>query len=406
MNNYIKLAWRNIWRNKRRTLITTASVFFGVILSTFMTSMQEGSYEQYINSVVNFYSGYLQIHKKGYWDDQIINNSFVFDETLKSKISMVEKISSYTRRFETYALGSSEDLTKGVMVIGIDPEVENKITRLEGKIKRGKYLKSGDDGVLIGSELAKFMNLKILDTIVLIGQGYHGTSATGKYPVRGILQHPSPLLDRILVYMDLENCQELFSAENLLTSAVLMVDDKDDMPEAKKELINSLGSDLEVKDWKEMNDLLMKQLESDRSSAFIMKGVLYLIIACGILGTIIMMMAERRKEFGVLIAVGMKKYKIIIMMQLETIFIGAVGTVVGIAGSIPLVYYFLHHPIPLTGQAGEMMLQMGFDAAMFFSVAPPVFYYQALTIFIFTLIIGIYPIINISRLNVIKALKK
>jgi len=405
MNNYLKLAWRNIWRNKRRTLITTASIFFGVLLSAFMTSMQEGSYSQYITSIVNSYSGYLQIHKKGYWNDKIINNSFSSDKNIESALNSVKEITIYTPRFETYSLASSEDVTKGVMVTGIDPDKEDKITNISGKLKQGQYLKNGDNGILLGSSLAKFLNLKVNDTLILIGQGYHGASAAGKYPVRGIMKHPSPELDRILVYMDIKNCQELFSATNMLTSIVIMVNGNDEVTSAKNELVKLLGNDTEVMDWKEMNQLLLKQIDSDRASGVITKGILYMIIAFGILGTVMMMMAERKKEFGIILAVGMRKYKLIIIVMLETLFIGIIGVTAGIVASIPLIYYFLLNPIPLTGQAGEMMSQMGFEPAMFFSMTPSVFYNQALTIFVFVLVISIYPVWHICKLKVMNALK-
>lgn len=405
MKNYSRLAWRNIWRNKRRTLITTASVFFGVVLSAFMSSMQEGSYAQYITTIVNSYSGYLQIHKKGYWDDKVINNSFVFDKNIESKLKSVKEITIFTPRFETFSLASSEEVTKGVMVIGIDPEKEDKIINLSGKLTQGDYLKNGDKGILLASGLAKFLNLKVNDTLVLIGQGYHGSSAAGKYPVHGIIKQPAPELDRIVVYMDIKNCQELFSAADLLTSTVIMVHDNDEVAPAKKELVRLLGSDIEVMDWAEMNQLLLKQIKSDRESGVITKGVLYMIIAFGILGTVIMMMAERKKEFGVTLAIGMRKYKLIFIVMLETFFIGMIGVITGIIASIPLMYYFLLNPIPLTGQTAEMMLQMGFEPAMFFSMEPSVFYNQALTIFIFTMIIGIYPLLNIRKLKIINALR-
>lgn len=405
MKNYAKLAWRNIWRNKRRTLITTASIFFGVLLSAFMTSMQEGSYSQYITSIVNSYSGYLQIHKKGYWDDKIINNSFKFNDSLETKVKSVEEITIYTQRFETFSLASSEEITKGVMVVGIEPEKENEITNVSGKIKQGNYLKNNDNGILLGSSLAKFLKLDVNDTLVLIGQGYHGASAAGKYPVRGIIKHPSPELDRMLVYMEIKNCQDLFSAPDMITSMVIMVHDNDEVSMTKQKLISVLSSNKEVMDWEEMNSLLLKQIESDRSGGVIMKGVLYMIIAFGILGTVMMMMAERKKEFGVILAVGMRKYKLILVVVLETIMLGMVGVISGVIASIPLIYYFLNNPIPMTGQAGEMMLQMGFEPAMFFSMTPSVFYDQALTIFVFTLIIGIYPVMNIRKLKVMNALR-
>src|SRR5664279_2925838 len=111
MNDYLKFAWRNLWRNKRRTLITTASIFFGVVLSSLMSSMQEGSYAQYIKTIVNFYSGYIQIHQRGYWNDKVINNSFEY-EPLKSKLLKARGITISTPRLENYALASSQEITK------------------------------------------------------------------------------------------------------------------------------------------------------------------------------------------------------------------------------------------------------------------------------------------------------
>lgn len=399
------MAWRNIWRNKRRTLITTASIFFGVLLSAYMTSMQEGSYAQYISTIVNSYSGYLQIHRKGYWDDKVINNTFEMTPDIASKIGKVKEVTHFAPRLETYALASTEDITKGVMVIGVDPAKEDKITNISGKIVSGSYWKGARDGVLLGSKLAQYLKLSINDTLVLIGQGYHGVSAAGKYPVRGIIKHPSPEFDRSVVYMDVTTCQELFSSENRLTSCVIMVHDNEEVASAKKGLQQMIDSDLEVMDWQEMNQLLLKQIESDRAGGVIMKGVLYVIIGFGILGTIMMMMAERRKEFGIMMAVGMQKYKLVLTLLLETVFIGMVGVVAGMVASIPLIYYFLFHPISFTGQAAEMMVQMGFDPVMYFSSEPAIFYEQALTIFIFTILIGMYPIMNIWRLKVIGALR-
>jgi ABC-type lipoprotein release transport system permease subunit len=399
----LKLAWRNLWRNKRRTLITSASIFFGVVLSAVMSSMQEGSYAQYIKTIVNFYSGYIQVHQKGYWEDQVINNSLEYSN-ISSKLEQVKEITVFTPRLENFALAASEDITKGVMVIGIAPQNEDRITGLSGKIIQGKYLVEGDKGVVLGSALAKFLSLGINDTLVLLSQGYHGVSAAGKYPVRGIIKQPSPDLDRIIVYMDVTGCQELFSAPSRLTSIVIMVNNSDDVAAAKKELVSTLGPQYEVMDWKEINSILMKQIDSDRQSGLIMKGVLYMIIAFGIFGTVMMMTAERRKEFGVLIAVGMQKNKLSNMLLLETILLGLVGVVSGLLASIPITWYFTFHPIPFSGQAAETMMQMGFEPIMSFSMTPSVFYNQAIIIFIFTVIIGLYPVLNIHRLKISKAL--
>ena len=403
MKDYLKLAWRNLWRNKRRTLITTASIFFGVILSTIMSSMQEGSYAQYIKTIVNSYSGYIQVHSKGYWNDKVINNSLEYS-LVRQKLSDVKGITATAPRLENYALASSEEITKGVMVIGIAPIEEDAITNLSKKIIKGNYLSRDDNGVVLGSTLARYLKLEAGDTVVLLSQGYHGVGAAGKYPVRGIIKQPSPELDRTVVYMNISDCQDLFSAPDRLTSVVIMVKNNDAMPAVKNDLISSLGTDYEVMDWKEINNILLKQIDSDRASGMIIKGVLYMIIAFGIFGTVMMMMAERRKEFGMIVAIGMQKYKLSYVLVLETILLGFTGVIAGIAASIPITWYFTLHPIPITGQAADTMLQMGFDPVMSFSMIPSIYYHQAITILIFTLIIGLYPVFNINRLIIIKAL--
>src|SRR5664280_1126915 len=397
MNDYLRFAWRNLWRNKRRTLITTASIFFGVILSTVMSSMQEGSYAMYIKTIVNFYSGYIQVHSKGYWNDKVINNSLEYS-LVRQKLSDMKGITATAPRLENYALASSEEITKGVMVIGIAPKEEDGITNLSKRIIKGSYLINGDNGVVLGSILAKYLKLDVNDTLVLLSQGYHGISAAGKYPVKGIIKQPSPELDRTVVYMNLTKCQELFSASDRLTSIVIMVRNNNEMPGVKNDLLSKLGSDFEVMDWKEINSILLKQIDSDRASGMIIKGVLYMIIAFGIFGTVMMMMAERRKEFGVIVAIGMQKYKLSYVLVLETILLGFTGVIAGIVASIPITWYFTLHPIPITGQAADTMLQMGFDPVMSFSMIPSIYYHQAITILIFTLIIGLYPVFNINRL--------
>jgi len=403
MNDYLRFAWRNLWRNKRRTLITTASIFFGVILSTVMSSMQEGSYAMYIKTIVNFYSGYIQVHRKGYWEDKVINNSLEYS-SVKSKLSMVKGITAITPRLENYALASSAEITKGVMVIGIEPKEEDNITNLSKKIIAGNFLNPGDSGVVLGSTLARYLKLEVNDTLVLLSQGYHGVGAAGKYPVRGIIKQPSPELDRTVVYMGLTNCQELFSAPDRLTSVVIMVKNNNVLPAIKNELISILGSSYEVMDWKEINGILMKQIDSDRASGMIIKGILYMIIGFGIFGTILMMMLERKKEFGVIVAIGMQKFKLGYILVLETILLGLTGVLAGVAVSIPITWYFTFHPIQFSGQAAETMLQMGFEPVMSFSMSPSVYYNQGITIFIFTLIISLYPVFSINRLKISEAL--
>jgi len=404
MTTNIKLAWRNLWRNKRRTLITVASIFFGVLLSAYMTSMQEGSYDKMVEIVVKFYSGYMQVHHEEYWENKSINNSFDYDQALVDQIKNHPEIDFVIPRLESFGLASAGELTRGSAIFGIVPDVETQLTGIADKIVSGNYLQATDDGVVIGDGLAKYLKLVLNDTLVIITQGYHGISAAGKFPVRGIIKHVSPELNKSIIYMELKTCQNFLGAENKLTSLVVNVADNDAMKRTLKTLKSEIRSPFSVMSWEEMQPEVVQQIESDRAGGVIMKAILYIVIAFGIFGTIMMMIAERRREFGVMISIGMQKSKLSVILFFETIFIGLLGIFSGIAVSLPLLLIQAKNPIPLTGDTAKLMEDFGFEPYMFFSTAPEVFWQQAISVFVLTLLIGIYPMIASLRIKEIKAL--
>ena len=399
------IAWRNIWRNKRRTLITAASIFFGVIFAAVMSSMQEGSYGKMIDNVVKFYSGYLQIQQEDYWENKTINNTFELTDTLWQGVREIPQVTGTAPRLESFALASSEDLTKGTVVIGIDPEKESRITDPGKWIIRGRYIHHGDAGVMMGHELADYLHLDVGDTLVLLGMGYHGVNAAGKYPVTGIFKYPLPQFNREFIYMDLPLAQDLYSAPDRITSLVLMVKAHYDIPAAKKALQAFIHAPYRLMSWDEMQPELVQMIASDRMGGNIMKIILYIIIAFGILGTVIMMFSERRRELGVMVSLGMQKTLLAGILFTETFYIGLLGVVTGIGATIPLTVYLYRHPIHMTGEAAKAFLKMGVEPVFAFSLMPPVYYNQAITVFILILLIAFYPVVRIFRLNVSEALR-
>ena len=162
------LAWRNIWRNKRRTIITASSIAFALVFSLVMRGFQIGSYTLMIDNMVQTYTGYIQIQAKGYWDDKTIDNSFEQDAAMMQKVAHTPGVTALIPRLESFALASEGQKTKGVAVCGIEPVVENKLTRLTNKITKGRYLNTSDQGVLIAEGLAKYLKLEVNDTFVMI----------------------------------------------------------------------------------------------------------------------------------------------------------------------------------------------------------------------------------------------
>jgi len=404
MKNII-MAWRNLWRKPWRTIITSGSVFFGVLFSAVMTSMQYGSYESMIDNVVKFYSGYIQVFTEEYHENKTINNTFEMNDSIRNIVENENEVTHFTPRLEYFALTSSDKITKGAMIIGVDPASENLVTNLEKWVDEGSYLSAGDDGVLVAIDLAKYLKIGIGDTLVLYGQGYHGVMAAGLYPVKGILKFPSPELNKQFVYMELNTCQEFFSAPNRLTSLVMMVEDHYHLPAAMRHLKKEIKSPYMVMSWSELQPELVSMIEADKAGGVVMKAILYMIITFGIFGTILMMISERKRELGVMIAIGMQRIRLGSVLFLETLLMGILGAFAGIVGSIPIAYYFFKNPIPLTGDAAKTMIDMGIEPFMYFSMHPEVFYVQAFTVFIITLVIALFPIYKSFTLRLTKALR-
>ncbi|MEQ8878486.1 MAG: ABC transporter permease, partial [Cyclobacteriaceae bacterium] len=221
---YLTLAWRNIWRNKRRSYITIASITFAVMLACAMRSVQLGSYERMIETAARFFTGYIQIHKNGYWEDKTIDNSFSYTADLIEKVASVEGVIEVVPRIESFALASFEQKTKGTMVLGIDPEKEHKLTEVKDKLVEGAYLKSDDQSIMIAKGLADYLRVGIGDSVVLIGQGYHGTNAVGIYPVSGIMKFPVPEQNNSTIYLPLKEAQWLYATGDQLSSLSLVID--------------------------------------------------------------------------------------------------------------------------------------------------------------------------------------
>lgn len=402
---YLKIAWRNLWRSKRRTLITVASIFLGVLLSTLMAAMQEGMYSKMIDNAVRFYSGYIQVQDTSYWDHKSINNTMEYSNQVYELVNETQGVKSLAPRLESFSLMSFGDKTKGGAFIGVHPEKENEISNLSHWVKRGEYLKPNDDGILLAVNLAKHLGVDLGDTLVMLSQGYHGASAAGLFPIRGILEFPSPMLNSFGAYADINHAQEFFTAPGRITSLVVVVDDYGNVTRVQREIKSKIDGAYNVMNWEELQPELVQMIESDRISGTIMKVILYILIGFGIFGTIIMMLSERRREMGVMIAIGMQKAKLAVILFYETILIGIVGVLFGFIVSMPTIYLLIKNPIPLSEDLAEAYEQFGMEPVIFFDASVPVFTDQVLIIFIITLIISIYPIVNVAKLKVSKALR-
>ncbi len=402
----LKLAWKNMWRNRNRTIITMASIFFAVILSVATSSLRDGIFDNLVKNVVSFYTGYVQVHKAGYNEEQILDNSFEASAQTEQTILQDKNVSSITPRLESFALASSESITKGCMVVGIEPEKENQITLLKNKITAGAYLNENDNSVLLAEGLAKRLQLKLHDTVVLIGQGYHGSTAAGKFHIKGLLHFGSPDLNDKVLFMPLSTAQDFYSAYGMLTSYILLLKNTKTAEPTSVAVNKLLGNTYEVLSWGELIPDIKQHIETDTNNAKYVQGVLYMLICFGIFGTLLVMMVERKFEMGMLVAIGMKKIKLMLLLLMESVFTVLGGCILGIIASIPLLYYFNRHPITIGGETAATYQRFGFEPIFPTSLDASNFIRHGIIVLVIGLILSLYPMYKAMRINPVTAMKK
>lgn len=405
---YLNLAWRNIWRNKRRTVITMLSIIVAVFLAAVMRSMQEGQYNDMIENTVGTFTGYIQLQAQGYWDDRTLDNTFVSTDSIFAVIDQEETVQAVVPRLESFALAAGENQSRPAMVIGVDIEAEKALSNPANRLQAGSYFESNDEqSVLLGKGLMERLDVQVGDSLVLIGQGFRGQSATGLYEIIGTVAFPNPELNKNLVLIPLETAQYFMAAPDRLTAVALLLDDPDHVESTVSNLQSEFpDEEYEVMSWQAMMPELVQGIQADRGGGLIMIGILYIVVGFGILGTVLMMITERTYEFGVMLSVGTPRYAIAIILAVEILAMALLGTVIGIILSIPLAWYFNVNPIQFSGNIAEVYETYGLEAVMQFSMDPVVFYSQAVTVFIITLVFSLFPLIKASRLNPVEAMRQ
>jgi ABC-type lipoprotein release transport system permease subunit len=436
-----------------------------------MRSFQLGAYDRLFKNVIESYSGYLQLQHIDYFDDPNLDNSFKIDQALIDQIKKDPNVNDVVLRLESFALAASGSHTQGVIVLGIEPDGENKVLNISNKLVKykltpGAIEKLKNDSIpgrtkrlldvfpneaysseasmmldlgisnedsaaalplirkrasfsnafltgketsdaVIGDGLSDYLKAGVGDTIVLMGQGYHGTTAAGKYAIKGIIKLSTPDIDNVIVYLPIKAARELYAAPGMTTSAVISLnsDKDDDILQTGNRLKNVISDPMTIKTWQELNALMVNQMEADNRSGMIMIAVLYLVIAFGVFGTVLMMMAERKREFGMLVSIGMQKRKLAKVVSLEMLFIGLLGVGAGIAASLPVVIYGHLHPLRFTGEFARMYEDYGFEAVMP-TMLPDTFYlWQTVVVLIILMIAIIFSTRKIFRMNVINAMR-
>ena len=306
----IKLAWRNVFRNKRRTLITLMMIQFAVVLATFLSALRFGIMDAQIENVVGGFKGYASICDTGYIKEPIIDRAIPFNKAeSKLLIDQYKDIEAYSPRIIGGGSMSCGDKFKVIQIVGVYPELEDSLTHISKRLTKGRFLE-GPGEVVLGSALAERLKADLDSVVYLTGAGYHGNSANLMLKVVGIAKLPNIQENKRTGFVEMSEASEGFAMDGLVSNIALSFNDNSKATEIVKKMKSGFDDPVGVYSWDEIDEPLYMLVVVNDAANVIITGMLYFIISFGLFGTILMMLSERKKEFGVLISIGMSKSRL------------------------------------------------------------------------------------------------
>jgi ABC-type lipoprotein release transport system permease subunit len=375
-----------------------------------MLSFQLGSYETMINTSVKIHTGHLQIQAEDYQEKKDIRLVVAPPAELAAILDRIPQVESYTFRGQAFSLISSKERTYGVLVTGIDPAREARVSRLKSLIRQGGYL-NGDDSnqALVGSILARNLRVGVGDELTVLGQGRDGSIAATVVKIKGVFSSGIDDFDRASIHIPLKTFQDVYSMRGAVHEVVAIaasLADVDDIKAAIKSAIPAVKSKkpLTVLDWNELMPGLRQSIEMDLISGLIFYLLLVLVVAFSILNTFLMAIFERTRELGVLMAIGTTPGRLTKVLLIESMTLTAIGIAAGIIIGSLITLYFQTHGFDISG-ASELLNQFGISGRIY----PKLTWLSAisgpLAVLVITFLAALYPALKVQRMHPVEAMR-
>jgi ABC-type lipoprotein release transport system permease subunit len=407
MNIILRLAWRNLWRQPRRTWLTTGAMVFSNIILVFMISLQFGMYRMMIDNTLQAFTGHMQVQAVGYKDDHKMRQTVPRVAELAAGLRGEIGLETVAARAAAFALASSEERTYGIQVFGVQPDFEPKVSSLPGLVRDGRFLADPDaQEIVIGSVLARNLKVSIGGELTLLGSGYDGSFAAAVVTIVGIFDSGMADLDRSIAEMPLGAFQDTFAMGGRGHEIVISAPDLFDVARVEQQVAALLPADeaLVLHDWDALQPGLQQAIKADLAGAWFMYGVLVILVAFSVLNTQLMSVLERTREFGIILSLGLTPGRIGRLVVLETMLMGGLGLVLGVLGGALVTLWFSINGFSYPGM-DAMAAQFNLPDRIY----PQVSWLSALLgpmiVFVGSLVASLYPALRLHWLHPVQAMR-
>ncbi len=380
---------------------------FSNILLVFMMSLQFGMYGLMIDNSLQIFTGHLQVQAPGYNDEQKMRQTVPDIVPLANTLRMELGSGAIAARGWAFALSSSKDRTYGIAVYGVEPGFEANVSNIPGLVSEGRFLVDNNAAeIVIGSVLARNLRVGIGNELTLMGSGRDGSFAAAVVDVVGIFDSGVNDIDRSIAEIPLGLFQDTFSMDGAGHQVVIVGDDLANVQLLKTQvqsLLPASGNSV-VRDWNELQPGLKQAIQADISSSFFMYAILVILVAFSVLNTVLMSVLERTREFGIVMALGLKPGRLGRLIMLETTLMGLMGVVLGAFFGALLTLWFTSNGLAIPGME-EMAAQFNLPARMYPKINLLTLLAGPCIVFLFTLFAAVYPALRLRRLHIVEAMR-
>ncbi|MDH7515867.1 MAG: ABC transporter permease [Bacteroidota bacterium] len=399
----LRLAWRNIWRNKRRSVLILASLVVGLIALILDDGFATGMIKQTLDNQINAYISHIQVHKAGFNANRIVTSVVPEPMRVERAIRSTPGIEAWCKRVVSFGLFSSAENSAGGMIIGIEKR-ETEVTNIARSITEGTFFTGEPHQIIIGKKLARKLNVGIGDKIVLMGSMRDGSVGSELFRVQGLFESFSAEFEKATVYIPLADAQRLFGLGDDVHEFAIRVRDIAAVDSVAGKISALLGDEWEALSYRVLLPLLVGQIGFYEEIFLIMYIIVGVAMIFGIINVMLMSVFERIREFGVLLATGMGTRTLFGMVMLEAFLLGVVGTVVGLALGLAI-----HARLAVVGynlaMFAESMTSWGIGTIVYPELTPTMLVRQVFFLPLLCMAAAVYPAWKAVSLEPVRAIQ-
>ena len=400
-----KLAWCNVLRNRRRSAITVLSIAIGLAALTFLWAFIDGMNQQMIQNSTRFLTGDMQVHQRGYHADPTLDLAMADVAPVLTALRADPNVEAAAVRLEGKALASRADKSRGILLVGVEPREEVRVSVLFNALVSGKALEDSQKGVLIGEALAQALGLAVGDELLLVGQAYDGSVASGRFPVQGVFRTGIDELDGRVAVLPLAVVREFFSAPSGASAIALRLRDRDQIEPTQARLALRLGGGYEALAWPQLLPLVAVSARFHEVMAWVVLVVFFGIVAAAVANPILMAVLERTREFGIMLALGTSRARLLGLVLLEALLLGTLGLLAGNVLGLAITALFARIGINLSAFGAALRTMPGLEDVIYPVIRLERSAMVSLLVFATASVTALYPAAKAAMLEPVAAIR-